>query len=444
MLKNILKSSFIIISACLVFGLIGSETKAAITIQPDSMIKASGPAVYWFSRDGKRYTFPNTLTYYSWFTDYDFRTVRVITDTEMRSIPIGGNVVYRPGYKMVKIDQSNNRVYAVGRFGMLRWITSEDVAKKLYGPDWNKRVDDVTDAFYNDYIIGGDIENANQFKVGEEYAAVKNPSDNIPAIYALRGGASESAINTQQFNANVGDTVNITANLQTDKPFKGTIKIYDGKTNALLKTCTDVTLCTHTLTIASRPSDGKLSYYAVAAGSVDGKVLGSMPRITYTNVTVAGTQRPGGAGTVGQICYWIFKDNKWSTQCELPFDSSSGKVVSGTKPTTTQESTEVDKSGSFTSSTAISLAASSRFLTYNGMTVTFTAKITDPGTDRRNVTIKLYDGDTNQVLNTCSFSTYCITNLASDTKQVRSVYAKGFDHKGNSVTSQSVQGTIGF
>lgn len=444
MLKNFFKSTLTITAAILsIFVLFNKDTQAA-TIQPDSLIKASGPAVYWYSRDGKRYTFPNTLTFYSWFTQYDFRNVVLLSDTDIRKIPIGGNVVYRPGFKMVKIDQSNDRVYAVGRFGTLRWITSEDIAKKLYGPDWNKRVDDVTDAFFNDYIIGGDINNADQFKVGEEYAAVKNPSDNIPAIYALRGGADESALNTQQFNANVDDTVNITANLQTDKPFKGTIKIYDGKTNALLKTCTDVTLCTHTLTISSRPTDGKLSYYAVAAGTVDGKALGSMPRVTFTNVSVASTKRQGGAGTVGQICYWIFKDNKWSTQCELPFDSSSGKIVSGTKPTTTQESTTVDKSGSFTSSTTISLAASSRFLTYNGMTVTFTAKVTDPGTDRRNVTIKLYDGDTNQVLNTCSFSTYCITNLASDTKQVRSVYAKAFDHKGNSATSASVKGTIGF
>lgn len=438
--NHFLKRSLIAFATILSFG-IATHTRAAVTVQPDSLIKASGPAVYWFSRDGKRYTFPNTLTYYSWFTDYDFRSVKLLSDIEMRSIPIGGNVVYRPGFKMVKIDQSNDRVYAVSRFGILRWITSEEIAVKLYGPTWNKRVDDVTDAFYNDYTIGGDITNADQFKVGEEYAAVKNPSDNIPAIYALRSGTTSSS--TQKFVAHVGDTVNVTANLQTDQPFKGTIKMYNAKNNSLVKTCTDVTLCTLSYTVTSRPTDGKLSTYSIISGSTNNQTLGSMPRIAFTEATVDATKRTNGPGTVGQICYWVKKDTSWITQCELPFDSSYGKTVTG-GTTPSQESGTVDTSGSFTSSTSISLTASGRFLTYNGITVTFTSKVNNPGTDRRNVTIKLYDGDTNQVLNTCSFSTFCVTNLASDVKQVRSVYAKAFDHKGNSVSSAKVQGTIGF
>jgi hypothetical protein len=54
---------------------------------------------------------------------------------------------------LVKIT-SVPKVYAVEPGGSLRWIESEAVAKTLYGNDWNKRVDDVSESYFAAYHEG--------------------------------------------------------------------------------------------------------------------------------------------------------------------------------------------------------------------------------------------------------------------------------------------------
>jgi hypothetical protein len=80
--------------------------------------------------------------------------VAVLTDAQLAAVPLGKNVTYRPGVRLVKIV-SDPKVYAVATNGELRWIPDEWTAKALYGADWSKKVDDVPDAFFgNDYHIG--------------------------------------------------------------------------------------------------------------------------------------------------------------------------------------------------------------------------------------------------------------------------------------------------
>ena len=66
-----------------------------------SLIKAGGSAVYWYGADGKRYVFPNEKTYLSWYAD--FSGVQTVSDADLASIMIGGNVTYKPGVRMLKI-----------------------------------------------------------------------------------------------------------------------------------------------------------------------------------------------------------------------------------------------------------------------------------------------------------------------------------------------------
>ena len=66
-------------------------------------------AVYYLGADGKRYVFPNQPTYNTWYPD--FSGVQIVSSTEMSSYPIGGNVTYRPGVKLVKIN-TDPKVYA--------------------------------------------------------------------------------------------------------------------------------------------------------------------------------------------------------------------------------------------------------------------------------------------------------------------------------------------
>lgn len=127
----------------------------AATLNPGDLIKASGPAVYYYAADGKRYVFPNEKTYFSWYTD--FSSVKTITDAELAAVTIGGNITIRPGTKLVKIT-TDPKVYAVtGRCAVLHWLESETLAKQLYGDNWAQRVVDVPDSFFVNYAVGSSV-----------------------------------------------------------------------------------------------------------------------------------------------------------------------------------------------------------------------------------------------------------------------------------------------
>lgn len=136
----------------------GIAPNPAATCVSGTRIKiASSKAVYYCGADGKRYVFPNDKTYYTWYAD--FSGVTTVSDEALAALPLGGNVTYRPGVKMVKIT-SDPKVYAVDARGTLRWITSPEVAAAIYGADWMKKVEDVSDAFFINYRIGEPITRA--------------------------------------------------------------------------------------------------------------------------------------------------------------------------------------------------------------------------------------------------------------------------------------------
>lgn len=125
---------------------------------PETLISpADSTAVYYCGEDGKRYVFPNQDIYLSWYDD--FNGVQTISQAELAAIPIGGNVTYRPGSRLVKIT-TDPKVYAVDRHGNLRWVTTPDVAAGLYGPNWADLVRDLSDAFFVNYDIGLPITSA--------------------------------------------------------------------------------------------------------------------------------------------------------------------------------------------------------------------------------------------------------------------------------------------
>jgi hypothetical protein len=129
-----------------------------IKIPDDGDIKTlSDTAVYYYASNGKRYVFPNEKVYYTWYKD--FSAVKIIPIDQMALIPIGGNVTYKAGSKLVKF-QTDIKTYLPTKGGVLRWVKTEEVAKGLFGQNWNKQVDDITEAFYVNYKFGNPIESA--------------------------------------------------------------------------------------------------------------------------------------------------------------------------------------------------------------------------------------------------------------------------------------------
>lgn len=128
----------------------------AATLEDGDLIKGSLSTVYYYW-DEERYTFPNEKTFMTWFADFD--DVEEIDDTELADIPLAGNIAYRPGTYMIKID-SDPKAYVVGRDGEIRWVETEEVAEDLFGEDWSAWIHDVPDVFFVDYSEGSSLMEA--------------------------------------------------------------------------------------------------------------------------------------------------------------------------------------------------------------------------------------------------------------------------------------------
>jgi len=133
-------------------------------------------AVYYVGTDGKRHAFPNSKVYFTWYPD--FSGVKTVSSEALAAIPLGKNVTYKPGVKLVKFV-TTSRVYAVEKGSVLRWLTTEGVAKTSYGETWISKVDDISDAFYRDYKIGVDFAPGMEVNPLAMQSSVKTVSDNL-------------------------------------------------------------------------------------------------------------------------------------------------------------------------------------------------------------------------------------------------------------------------
>lgn len=122
---------------------------------PDmSLIKMSGLSTVYYLQGGKRFVFPNQKTFMTWYRD--FSSVLTVSQSELESYPLGGNVTYRPGVKLVKIT-TDPKVYAVGNGRTLHSIVSEANAIALWGSNWASNVEDVPDSFFTNYVVGAPL-----------------------------------------------------------------------------------------------------------------------------------------------------------------------------------------------------------------------------------------------------------------------------------------------
>jgi len=177
-----IKQSMIgLLAIAIVFiGVVGAQQAHALTDLDDvasgSLIRGETfSAVYYMGADGFRYVFPNSNTYFTWYDNFD--TVVWISDSDLATIQIGGNVTYKPGAYMVKI-QSDPKTYAVDEGGVLRHVGSESIATSLYGSSWNTMIHDVPDSFFSNYRVGDAIEDAGDYDIDEVMAAVDSINDN--------------------------------------------------------------------------------------------------------------------------------------------------------------------------------------------------------------------------------------------------------------------------
>lgn len=124
-------------------------------VEIGDLIKSpSATTVYVVTSEGKRRPFSTEIVYQSWYDDPNWLLVKHITDEKIAQISLDDqNAVIRAGTWLIK-SQTQSSVYAVEPNGVRRQIMSEEIAKDLYGTNWNNRIKDINDAFWGDYTEG--------------------------------------------------------------------------------------------------------------------------------------------------------------------------------------------------------------------------------------------------------------------------------------------------
>ena len=102
---------------------------------------------------------------------------------------------------MVKFA-TDPKVYVITAGGILRHLTTQDIAMSLYGKYWNKWIDDVSDAFYTNYSFGQPIVFASDLNVVSAMNGISYPSESLSLAgvspTALIGGFVCEAMDTDQ------------------------------------------------------------------------------------------------------------------------------------------------------------------------------------------------------------------------------------------------------
>lgn len=277
----------------------------AATLTPGDLIKGSTSSVYYYGADGKRYVFPTEKTFFTWFSGFD--AVKSVTDAELGSLPIGGNITYRPGLKLVKI-MTDPKVYAIGANGTLRWVMSESIARDLYGANWASQVDDIPDAFFTNYRLGSPIASANDFSPSTETTraetiAVDRGLITVPAtpvtpptsttttpVASLYSGT----ITTSQSTAAQNTTINIFASANRSAEISAVNLFFD---NILIKRC-EYSPCSADAQMPGKETvnavarfewlTGQKSYATSTVALVSGGVPGITINITRPEVSSGG------------------------------------------------------------------------------------------------------------------------------------------------------------
>ncbi|MBF8280832.1 MAG: hypothetical protein HW383_605 [Candidatus Magasanikbacteria bacterium] len=167
----------------------------AVTLVDGDLVKPDTLATVYYYKGGKRYIFPNQKTYSTWYSS--FSGVKTVPLSEIQNYGLAGNATYRPGTRLVKIT-TDPKVYAVEPGGTLRWVKTEDIAKALWGTDWAKKVDDVSDAFFTNYKAGSDLASAvypsgSLVKLGDKTYYIDGSSKREVSAAAFTGNGFNTA-----------------------------------------------------------------------------------------------------------------------------------------------------------------------------------------------------------------------------------------------------------
>jgi hypothetical protein len=238
-LKRALSAVAVVAVSFLSFGAaVFPQAAEAAGCSAGSLIKSTtAAAVYYCGNDGLRYVFPNFNTYNTWYSS--FSGVQTLSDSAIADIALGGNITYKPGIRLVKV-QSMPKVYAVAQGGVLRWVATEAAATSLYGSNWNQQVDDLPDWAWVDYGVGSSIFSASDYSPSSAASSAiisyNEFTHSSSSSSSSSGGSASVTLSLSPYSTSLSSGQSTTATVVAYDP--AGISIVDVYANgAIIQTC---------------------------------------------------------------------------------------------------------------------------------------------------------------------------------------------------------------
>ncbi len=144
-----------------------------------SLITSDNKRYFWYGSDRKRYVFPTAGTFNSWYPAGEPIKVYEISDSQLSSIPIGGNVTYKPGVKLIKLPDYP-KIFAIEKKSIVRVFENNEIIAKLYGGSWRDfYLDIIPEGYFTNYVLGSPITSANDYNVEKQINSCKTVEDLI-------------------------------------------------------------------------------------------------------------------------------------------------------------------------------------------------------------------------------------------------------------------------
>jgi len=207
----------------LFFIILGGALIASPVLALGELIKSDiSPAVYYLDGANVRHLFPTGPVYKTWYQDYS--GIKVLSNEDISQYPLGKNVTVRSGLNIVTFATDPN-FYAVEPGGVFRRFEDEEVIAEIYGADWLKRVIELPEGFFDDYVMGEKIKYNHDLPDGIVYKLVSDgkyyyknngliqPFKNWQSIVANNFKMSDVVYNSVELNKRKKEITGLDSNI---------------------------------------------------------------------------------------------------------------------------------------------------------------------------------------------------------------------------------------
>lgn len=163
----------------------------ALASGPGDVLRTSWSDPYMLGNSATRLVFPDQVTVETWGNP----DAAVVDAPQLSQWTLAGALPIREGSKLVKFG-TDPQVYAVGPNGALHWITTEALAKDLYGSDWDANVVTLFASFFPIYSVGDAVTVAHH----PDGTLLKYADD--PTVYYMMNDQARPFADEAAFKAN--------------------------------------------------------------------------------------------------------------------------------------------------------------------------------------------------------------------------------------------------